>query len=322
LLLSILAVLPACSESFEDRACMLVPAEQMTCPPADSVRPEQLFFPDRCGDDLEITEVTGGGTRETLTTDGLTESPACCYTVEGVDHDANAECVIGRPYYEGGQALSAPLVLEGEPSSASSRAAAWAKAGAAEHASVAAFARLALQLLGHAAPSALLTGVHQAALDEIRHAELCFSLAEQFGGMRVKAGRFPFGGEVATDLSLSALAAAAVREGCLAETLGAHVAEEAAQLATEPAVRDALTRIAAEEASHAVLSFRIVAWALGSGGAEVRAAVRAALAEPWPELDVEELALRSNVEAKLLAAAAKRGVREVLEPAVARLLAA
>jgi hypothetical protein len=285
LLLSILAALPACSETYEDRGCMYVPEEQTTCPPASSVSPERLFLPGACGD--------------------------CCYTVQVVDHDVNSGCIVGRPYFEGDRALSAPLLGGRAKLSPDlpARAAAWAKAGAAEHASVAAFARLALQLLGHAAPAELLTGVHEAALDEIRHAELCWSLSEQFGGMRVAPGRFPFGAPVSADVSLAELALSAVREGCLGETLGAHVVAVAAELATEPAVRS-------------VLSFRIVAWALAVGGPEVRSAVLAALRAPWPELDVEELAQRSNVPTSELAGAARDGIREVLEPAVARLLAA
>jgi hypothetical protein len=164
--------------------------------------------------------------------------------------------------------------------------------------------------------------VHQAALDEIRHADACFALAERLGGKRCTPGPFPFAEPVRTDVSLAELAAAAAREGCLAETLGAHVAEAAARLAPEPAVSAALRAIADEEATHAVLSFRIVAWALQVGGEAVNAAVRAAFAEPWPRLDVEELALRAGVDARLLAQAAREGAVEVLSPAVSRLLAA
>src|SRR5688572_15410358 len=167
LLLSILAALPACSETFEDRGCLIVPAEQTSCAPADSVKPEQLFLPDHCGDDLEISEVKSGGTREELTFQDGTTKPACCYTVEVVDDDPQGECVIGRPYLDGGTPLTAPLRAGAPqtPAADARRGVAWARAGAGEHASIAAFARLALQLLGHGAPSELLEGVHRAALD-------------------------------------------------------------------------------------------------------------------------------------------------------------
>jgi len=323
LLLSILGALAGCSETFEDKGCMEVSAEATSCPAKDKVETKELTLPGKCGDDLEITEILGGGKVETITRDDGSQVPMCCYPVEVTDSDPGAECQVGRPYHEDGRSLTAPLIVE-RPDTAleSERAAAWAKAGAAEHASVAAFARLALELLSHGAPSELLTGVHQAALDEIRHAELCFSLAERFGSARVRPGAFPFTGALVGSGSLAAFAAAALRDGCLGETLGAHVTEVAAAHAPEPEVREALASIAAEEATHAVLSFRIVAWALEVGGPDVRAAVLAALERPWPRLDVRELALRSNVDVNALAAAAERGVREVLKPAVTELVRA
>ena len=90
----------------------------------------------------------------------------------------------------------------------------------------------------------------------------------------------------------------------------------------QPDVQSALRNIAREEAAHAVLSFRIVAWALRVGGAAAKSAVCAALADPWPKLDVEELALRANVDVALLHAACEQGVAEVIRPATAELLAA
>ncbi|HEX6272291.1 MAG TPA: ferritin-like domain-containing protein [Polyangiaceae bacterium] len=319
LLLAILGALAGCSETFRDTGCMEVPAEQTTCKSEASVEPGDLFLPNKCGDDLEISEVLGPGKRGTTNLEtGSKET--CCYPVEVVDHDPDAECMVGRPYFEDGTARSAPLRSRA-PAPASARAVAWANAGRGEHASIAAFARLALQLLRHGAPAELLRGVHQAALDEIRHSEVCWSLSERFGAGAVTAGDFPFAGPVAVDISLAELAAAAVREGCLAETLGAHVTDVAARRASDPFVREALRSIADEEATHAVLSFRIVAWALAVGGDDVMAAVRTALRKPWPRLDVAELALRANVDAAELRAAASEGVRDVLEPAVARLLA-
>ena len=64
LLLSILAVLTSCSETFEETACFDVPAEQTSCPAASAVDPGHLYLPNQCGDDLEIDEVLSGGTRE------------------------------------------------------------------------------------------------------------------------------------------------------------------------------------------------------------------------------------------------------------------
>jgi hypothetical protein len=324
LLLAIAAALTGCSKSYHDTGCMNVAEDAMSCPPGKDVQPEQLHLPGACGDDLEIADVDSDGSVQTLTSHDGTESTACCYTVMVVDSNPYGGCSVGRPYYEGELALRAPVrgSTEGFGVDARSRAAAWAASGADEHASVAAFARLSLVLLGHGAPTELLRDVHQAALDELAHAELCWSLARRFGATVVGAGAFPFTESVSVKAPLAAVAASAVREGCLAETLGAHLAAAAAELATEPDVKSAFSSIAAEEARHAVLSFRIVAWALQAGGAEVENAVRAAFDAPWPRHDVAELALRANVEVSSLERAAEEGMREVLEPARALLMVA
>jgi hypothetical protein len=326
LLLSILGALSGCEagEPFTDEGCMYVSADETSCPPQAAVDPDDLFIHFTCGGDLEITEVTGEGERTTLTNQDGTMREACCYPVKGVDTDPEMECVVGRPYFEDGQARRAPIRTQASPEYVveSRLATAWARAGAAEHASVAAFARLALELLAHGAPVTLLRDVHQAAIDELGHATVCWSLSEHFGGGTVSVGAFPFSAPVAVNGSLAQLAASAVREGCLAETLGAHVACVAAELSAEPAVRSALRSIAEEEATHAVLSFRIVAWAMRKGGAEVRAAVRAALEAPWPRLDLGELSERSLVDVARLREAEKQGMARILGPAVERLLAA
>jgi hypothetical protein len=322
LLLSILAALSACSKSYHDRGCMNVPAERTTCTPGKDVKPEQLFLPGQCGDDLEIEDIDSDGTLETVMTEtGMTQQ-MCCYTVMVTDSNTMSQCSVGRPYRDGCGTLRARVRSSSPGAGATQRAAAWERAGADEHASVAAFSRLSLQLMAHGAPSELLLGVHRAALEEVGHAERCWAMARHFGARSVGAAEFPFAGPVAVRVTLAALAADAVREGCLGETLGAHLAAVAAELAPEPEVRAELLAIASEEAEHAVLSFRIVAWALAAGGADVRAAVRAAFEAPWPRADVGELALRANVDVAFLERAAAEGVTDVLEPARDQLLAA
>ncbi|HKO47006.1 MAG TPA: ferritin-like domain-containing protein [Polyangiaceae bacterium] len=317
LLVSILGALTACEGTHDGLACLNVPAEQTTCPAAQSLKPQDLYSTESCGS--EVVALKGEGKRRQV---GDVPTEACCYPAEVTDTDNG--CSVGRPYFEGGVQRQAPLRSSSEDCGASNprRAAAWALAGSGEHASVAAFARLSLQLMALGAPNALLRDVHQAALEEVDHAERCWEFARLFGGAEITPGPFPFQTAPSTCIGLAELAAAAVREGCLAETLGAHVLGVAAERAPEPAVRAALLRMAEEEARHAVLSFRIVAWALRSGDAEVRASIHAAFAAPWPSVDVRELSLRSNVDVQCLAAAAEQGVNEVLTPAAARLLAA
>jgi hypothetical protein len=155
-------------------------------------------------------------------------------------------------------------------------AAAWTADALAEHASVASFARFSLSLLAAGAPADLVADAHRAALDEVRHAELCFALATAYAGEEIGPGRFPAGDRIEASGSLIALAVAAVREGCVGETIAAVLVAEQAARATDPAVRAALEQIASDEARHAELAWRTVAWAVEAGGPEVRRAVAAA----------------------------------------------
>jgi hypothetical protein len=154
---------------------------------------------------------------------------------------------------------------------------AWAADGLLEHASVASFSRFALELLALGAPRSLLMGAHQAALDEVEHARECFELASRYAGRALGPGRLLLDG-VAPRCDLFAATAAAIREGCIGETEAALLAQAQLEGATDPQVRRTLERIARDEADHAALAWRFVAWALSTGGPEARQAIEAELA--------------------------------------------
>ncbi len=326
LLLSILAVLPACNDSFETEGCLAATEQSTSCPDVKSIDKRELFLPSVCGSDLEVVSVLGPG--ELRESAGPLPEPACCYPVVVVDHSSEDKCIVGRPYREGTTLRMAPVALH-EPAAAAAepeaakhralRARAWAIAGAGEHASVAAFNRLSLQLMSLGAPPHLLAAVQQAALDEVHHATACWDLAKQLGA-EVQVEPFPFGAHVDAQVTLERLAAEGLREGCLAETLGALVAEAAAAMTPHTEVRTVLSKLAREEATHAVLSFQIVAWALKAGGHPVRQAALEAARAPWPTLDLDELALRTGVEVTALQRAVDRAHHQVLRPATRALL--
>jgi hypothetical protein len=200
-------------------------------------------------------------------------------------------CTAGRPFLVHGEARRASLRAVGTGSGpsrdaddlddASRRALAryWADCGLAEHASVAAFARFALQLMGLGAPADLLADTTRAMSDEVEHARLCFALARRYGGVEIEPGPLDTRDALAEPLELVAVAELVAKEACVGETLAAIEAAEALAHARDPEVRAALERIAADELRHAALGWRFVAWALRRADASGRTRIHAALAD-------------------------------------------
>ena len=308
LLTSILLTLTACRS--DETMCMSVPADTETCPAAEEVDPEGLHHGEYC--DLEAVRVVGDGELgEAWSWDTSEESLECCYEVRAKDTMPGGTCMIGRPFTESGT-----TVLPRVTPAADEVARGWARIARLEHASVAAFARLSLQLMGHGAPLDLLAEVQAAAADEVRHARLCYELAG------VRPGRMDFGRPVDAKVSLAELAAAAVREGCIGETIGAVLARQGAARARGRAAA-VLAEIADDEARHAALSWGIVAWALGVGGDEVRAAVEAAFdtaVAPFAATEREDLVAHGLFGPRESARVAARALEQVVEPAKRELL--
>jgi hypothetical protein len=295
--------------------------------------------PDQAPSSWGLTNLSDGRTASGVNT---TDPDKCCYVISAAINNGLGG---GRPFMVEERPRTAPVLQAGDEAweeavattprthdlTAEQRAelaAAWTKDGLFEHASIASFGRFALELLAVGAPSQLIEQAHQAAIDEVRHARLCLGLASAYAGRTVAPAPFPFDGRVEVDASLATVAARAAREGCIGETLAAIQAAEQLAHATDPAVRAALVVIAEDEARHAELAWRTVAWALRTGGAEVRAAVAAVFAEIGdPALSSEAVATcpallahgrlsRSELEATL-----ERGLREVVLPSAKALLA-
>lgn len=255
----------------------------------------------------------------------------CCYTVQ-------TSCAIGRPFSVEGSVRTASVVSRTDwalalpPSDVcDALAAAWLRDALLEHSSVAAFARLSLELLALGAPPALIEDAQRASLDEIEHARLCFGLAARYSREPVGPGPLSIDGALVAP-SLSELAARAVEEGCVGETLGALIAAEQARVARDPVIKAALERIAADEARHAELSWRLVRWALERGGQAIRETVRLAFEralETWrsapPQGDPNDglnLAEHGRLDPVATAELGARALRDVIEPCRDALLAA
>jgi hypothetical protein len=219
-------------------------------------------------------------------------------------------CMIGRPFEVAGAWRTAPAQAredwhqDGPPSEdgviaglevdklpaelLESLAEYWLAAAQMEHASVASFARLTLELLAVGAPPDLLTRAQQAGVDEVRHAQICFSLAQSYGGRAIGPGPLAVDGSLRAP-TLPELAAAAAREGCVWETAAALEASVIATQARDPVLAVLLRGIADDEARHAELAWDLVRWAVQSGGEPVRQAVIAALDDAVAALQAGEL---------------------------------
>lgn len=280
-----------------------------------------------CGlsDETETTQIPYyvGYTTDT----GPAEVVTVC-TYDAVFEVGGACC--GRPLYVGGEAVLASVVAGPSDWRTAARVEAgearevarayWLEVARLEHASVASFGRVALELLAHGAPADLVARCHEAALDEVRHAQLAFGLASALGEP-VGPGALPLGGQIGLAESLADVAEALVREGCIGETLAAL--EAAARLrGARGAAADALATIADDEARHAGLAWATLKWLVEVGGQDVVTRVDAVFAEGPPTVcgvDVPGGAAMGLLSSEALAQVYGDGWRTVVLPAWAAL---
>ncbi|MDB5937227.1 MAG: hypothetical protein JWQ01_4571 [Massilia sp.] len=136
----------------------------------------------------------------------------------------------------------------------------WREIGIAEHASIAAFARFVLHLLSLAAPPDLIDRAITAMGDEVDHAKLCFGVAKKFQNTSVGPGCIDVSNILTARDSPVSILGAAIREGCICETISAEYARASCLKATDASIREVLTKIAKDEKNHADLSWDFVAW--------------------------------------------------------------
>ncbi|MCA9491640.1 MAG: ferritin-like domain-containing protein [Myxococcales bacterium] len=258
----------------------------------------------------------------------------CWY--EGVYfNDPDPSFICGRPVLHDGAPVVAPVVARPsgwngapgagvanlDPTERERLAAYWLDAAVLEHASVAAFSRMSLDLLRLGAPPELLVATHRAALDEVEHARLCFSLASAYRGIPSSPG--PLVLPEAAGSTQADGAEALLREGWMGETLAAVDAATRLALARDPAVRAALEVVVRDESEHAALAWRTLRWLLQvDPSAELRARladVMAEEAERWTrEVPAAEVSVAERAHGLL--DPARRGValarawREVVAP--------
>jgi hypothetical protein len=261
----------------------------------------------------------------------------CCYEVTLTGEF----CGVGRPLTTPEGAVTARAVVgdrawgeaigeagELDVDMRAALAAAFTRDGLFEHASVASFARVTLELLALGAPPELVAEASRAALDEVCHAQLCFALASRFAGEPVGPGPLEAAEALELRTDLVAVAVNTFVEGCIGETLSAALALEQAARASDPEVRKALATIASDEARHAELAWKTVAWAVERGGRAVRDALGRALVDaashaPYvPSPDDDALEGYGRLSASLVREVQRRALVDVVLPCARSLLAA
>lgn len=277
---------------------------------------------DQCADDTDCPE------GETCAYDGA----ALAWTCQGI------MCIIGRPLVIEGAARTAAaepredwladmnLVTEPPAEVAVALARYWGDVAALEHASVASFARFTLELLAQGAPPELVADAQRAALDEVEHARLAWTLASLWSRRQVGPGPLSMNGLVPA-CDLEEMVTALVKEACVGETLGAAEAKLLAEEVRDPVLASALHRIAADEQRHAELAWRTLHWLFSLHGACVRDAALTAEREAEAEL----LAVKSAAPADEMVApewglvseaTSRQRRREMLQMVVRPVLAA
>ncbi len=211
---------------------------------------------------------TCGGNRDCSASGG---GAACGYS--NSRHECYQACVFGRPFLVRGSAQTADVARRSDwqasdlnpdvdvlsPQQREALGRAWARMAQMEHASIAAFARFALQLLSVGAPASLIEQTYDAMRDETEHAKMCFALAGSYSGQPVGPATLPVGDALA-DLSPEAILVTTILEGCIGETVAAIEAAEALEHTRDPVVRGVLSKIAGDEKRHAGLAWQYVRW--------------------------------------------------------------
>jgi hypothetical protein len=204
----------------------------------------------------------------------------------------------------------------------------WTNAARMEHASIAAFARLVLELLAVGAPHDLVAQAERAMADETTHARLTFGLASAYAGSPVGPGRIAIDGCL-DGADVGALVATTFAEGCIGETVAALEASEASRHARDPALRAILEKIALDEGRHAEHAWRAVAWGLTTFRTQSREAIRVELARAEKEaagceecrIGESEVWLAHGIIGDRLRAAIRRtALRDLVSPLALALL--
>lgn len=204
-----------------------------------------------------------------------------------------AEIIHGRPLRTAEGVVLPPALALGPAAARTARldsatraalAGAWLDSARAECGSIPAFLALARDLAAVGAPASLVARALAALGDEVRHTARCSAIASALAGWRLRPALLPPPAARDADrrAALVRMALEAWHDGCLGEGAAAARARRSLAGASDAGVRAALFEIARDEAQHAELGWRVLAYCLTEGGRAVREAVGDAMTGPAP----------------------------------------
>lgn len=170
---------------------------------------------------------------------------------------------VGRPLFVDSEQVLPQIVRTCPPGGVTAQAHAaehWLQCARMECASVPAFTRLAEELASVGAPASMQNAARDAAVDEVRHTQLCLDAARHLVDTEFSVGPLP---EVPArpGITIEQLAVEALLEGCIGEGSAAAWATLGSNRAG-PQFAQRLRDIAGDELRHAALSWRVIGWAL------------------------------------------------------------
>ena len=325
----------------ENTYCIEVSKEE-SCPSAEEINQTDLPSEITCGGGQhlkatsEATRTEGGlwSWGEDTASEATTDT--CCYTTKSRETLQGQSCVVGRPLLFEGHVQLAKLVpgREWSMNQPAARARAltqlerkivgqyWLRTARLEHASVASFHQFALDLLRFGAPPELLTRASQSAQDEIQHAQAAFSLAESYLQFPLQPSAWSLKSHSCD--TWADFAESIAREAAINETLAVIMAVVQLRKATDPAVRQLLTRIINEEAEHAELAWDTLRWCMREGGPEVRSRLEKIFSEPFTpsaeEFPIEAIYGHGLPSQSEMLAALAQGYEQVIRAAAKSIL--
>lgn len=201
------------------------------------------------------------------------------------------------------------------------------KVGLAEHASVASFSRVVLELMENAAPAWLLDRTMLAAREEIHHAQMAFAVARSWSQESFHVTGMDGLIEGQKSGGLVELARRTVAEACAGETPAFLKVAVAKHFVQDMQISEYLNKVLVEEKLHASLAWATVAWAVSAARRDeqrlVKLAVHQVLAETASSLRSQAKAsapdLRSELEllkVGILSPSWKAAVARVAAPLV------